>query len=238
MPKVVADIVEGAFVRRLNRFVADVEVAGGLVVEAHVPNTGRMTELLVPGAWTRLRPVPPGAARRTQYDLTSIRHNDRWVGMDARITPGVVVEAWRRRLVPSLAGYSTVRREVRLGGSRLDLLFDGPAGRCYVEAKSVNLVVDGVALFPDAPTLRGTRHLAELVQAVEHGDRAAVAFVIQRDDAVAFAPFEAADPAFAAALRRAAEAGVETYAISCAVDEDGPTPERLVPVRLHSGVEP
>ncbi|MCH7655411.1 MAG: DNA/RNA nuclease SfsA [Chloroflexi bacterium] len=229
-----AAVVEGTFVLRRNRFAADV-VVGGAPALAHVPNTGRMRELLVPGAPVWLRPAPAGSARRTAFDLIAIHHRGIWVGLDSRVTPGVVVEAWRRGLLPGLSGYERVRREVRFGESRLDLLFEGAQGQAYVEAKSVNLVVDGIALFPDAPTPRGVRHLGELVRAVREGDRAAAAFVIQRNDAAALAPFEAADPAFADALRRAAEAGVDLYAICCTVGPGGLSPVRTVPVRT-SGI--
>ena len=129
-----------------------------------------------------------------------------------------------------LASFESVRREVRYGKSRLDLLFDGPPGLLYVEAKSVNLVEDGTAWFPDAPTTRGARHLRELQVAVREGYRAAVVFVVQRDDVERLMPYEDADPAFADALRVAIAHGVEAYAIACAVGPEGALPIGLVPV--------
>ena len=226
-------LVFGTFVRRRNRFAADVLVDGCEAV-AHVPNSGRMTELLVNGATVLLEPAPRDTTRRTEFSLVLVRHQGRWVGVDSRLPPALLIEAWRRGLLDALGCYGHVRREVRYGGSRLDLLFEGPAGLCYVETKSVNLVVGGVALFPDAPTARGVRHLGELVRAVDSGHRAAAVFVIQRDDAVALSPHDEADPQFADALRRAVAQGVEAYAIACDVTSTVITPRRLVPVRLLS----
>ncbi len=119
------------------------------------------------------------------------------------------------------AGYAEVRREVTYGPSRLDLVLEGgpDGGRCFIEAKSVSLVKDGVALFPDAPTQRGRHHLGELARAKAEGHRAAVVFVVQRDDATRFSPHDEADPAFGQALREAAQAGVEVYAYKCRVSE-------------------
>ena len=224
-------LAAGTFTLRRNRFVAEVRVAGRTAL-AHVPNSGRMRELLVPGARVLLQPAPAGSARRTGFTLVLVKHQRRWIGVDSRLPPALVVEAWRRGLLPALASYRRVRREVRSGGSRLDLCFDGPEGECYVEAKSVNLVVDGTALFPDAPTTRGARHLEELVQVVKAGGHAAVLFVVQRDDASALVPFESADPRFAATLRWAAGEGVGVYAVACRVRSSAISPRRLLPVWL------
>lgn len=231
MPTFAETIVEGRFVVRRNRFAAEVEVAGGPAL-AHLPNSGRMTELLVAGAAVLLRPAPEGSDRRTAYDLTTIEHAGRWVGLDSRTTPSAVVDAWRTGLIPRLAGYDAVRREVRFGESRLDLRFDGPNGTCYVEVKSVNLVVDGLALFPDAPTLRGARHLLELAGAVRQGHAAMAAFVVQRDDAFAVAPHTVADPLFARTLAAVAGQGVTAIGLSCRADAGGLTPLGLLSVRI------
>jgi sugar fermentation stimulation protein A len=129
----------------------------------------------------------------------------------------------------------TVRREVTVGSSRLDFLLEGPAGCCYIEAKSVTLVVDGIARFPDAPTTRGARHVGELIQLHEAGAHAAILFIVQREDATAFRPNVAADPPFAAALARAAAAGVETRAYRCRVTLTGVTIMSEIPVILDAG---
>jgi sugar fermentation stimulation protein A len=147
---------------------------------------------------------------------------------DARLPARLLAEAVERGVVAPFSGMRAARYEVTYGDSRLDLRLDGPPSQCLVETKCVTLVRDGVALFPDAPTERGRRHVETLAQAVQGGLRAAVVFVIQRADAEAFAPNDATDPAFGDALRHAAERGVEVYAYCCRVTADE--------VRLDAGV--
>jgi sugar fermentation stimulation protein A len=222
---------------RRNRFAADVEVDGRAAL-AHVPNSGRMHELFVEGASVLLRPAPEGSTRRTAYDLLLIEYNERWVGVDSRVPPSIIVDAWRLGMLPMFQPYTSVRREVTFGASRLDLLFEGPRGKLYVEAKSVNLVEERAAMFPDAPTARGLKHLYELRDALSQGHGAAVVFVVQRDDVDRLVPFVTADAAFAAGLREVVADGVEAYAIACTVTPDGLTPSRLVPVELGHGATP
>lgn len=230
-----ADRVQGRLVLRRNRFVAEVEIDGSNAL-AHVPNSGRMTELMVPGTPVLLVPAPEGSERRTQFNLTAILYRERWVGVDSRMPPELIIEAWRAGLLPDLLEYTNVRREVTFGQSRLDLLFQGPHGLAYMEAKSVNLVEHRVAMFPDAPTVRGTRHLRELEKVLGEGHAAAVCFVVHRDDVDVLRPFAEADPAFAETLARVVEAGVAAYAIACSTTVEGQTPVRLVPVEVSPGV--
>ena len=224
------DLVEGRFVTRLNRFAALVEVAGQEVM-VHVANSGRLEELLVPGYRMLLRQVS-GDHRKCAYDLALVDLGSALVSADARLPNALLAEALSEGKVPEFQGYTSVRREVVFGESRLDLLLDGPNGSCYVEAKSVTLVVDGVAWFPDAPTTRGVKHLNHLAQAVGLGHRAAVVFVIQRADARALSSYDTADPEFGAALRRSVAAGVEAYAYRCRVTEAELTLADRVPVVL------
>jgi len=126
------------------------------------------------------------------------------------------IEAGRMAEFP---GYSRVRREVAYGESRLDLLLEDAGLPCFVETKSVTLVEDGRALFPDAPTVRGVKHLNSLIQAKAAGYRAAVVFVVQRNDAKEFAPHDVADPLLGETLRRAVNAGVEAFSYCCQVSE-------------------
>ena len=207
--------VKARFVRRENRFRVTVEVAGRIEA-AHLPNSGRLGELLIPGRCCYLAPrLSP--RRRTPYDLLLVAHAEVLVSVDARLPNRLFAEALAAGRLAPFAGATAVEPEVRRGGSRLDFRLEGPWGVCWVEAKSVTLVKGGVALFPDAPTGRGRRHLEELAALAREGDRAAVVFVVQRSDAAAFAPNAEIDPAFARALREAQAAGVETYAYRCRV---------------------
>lgn len=208
---------QATFVKRLNRFTALV-VCDGREVLAHVANSGRLKELLSPQDPLFLSPaLVDGRQRKTAYTLALVATGGVLVSADARLPPALLQEAIEAGRLPPFAGYEKVSREVPLGDSRVDLLLSGGRGACYIEAKSVTLVEDGVGLFPDAPTVRGRKHLHALAEAVRAGHRAAVAFVIQRPDAVAFAPNEAADPVFCQTLRQVVQQGVEVYAYRCHV---------------------
>lgn len=224
-------LVEARFVKRVNRFVVRVAL-DGRDVQAHLPNTGRMTELLAPGAVVYVTPAPPNQGRKTAYDLTLVEYAGTLVSVDSRLPNAVFREAVEFGVLAGFDGYSVDRAEVPLGDSRIDLLLTGSEGMCYVETKSVNLVVDGRALFPDAPTERGRRHLGELAGAVELGHRACAVFVVQRGDAVEMAPHREADEMFGEALDRAVELGVEARAYRCRVTLDAITIEGSIPVRL------
>lgn len=202
---------------RDNRFRVTVEV-DGQEVWAHLPNSGRLGELLVPGR--RLLLVErPEAGRKTGYDLGLIELDGRWVSVDARLPNDLVEEAVRDGRLAPLRGYTSMRREVVRGPSRFDLLLEAPRrAPCLVEVKSITLVVDGLGCFPDAVTQRGRRHVEELAEAVGAGYRAAVVFCVQRDDAVGVRPHDESDPEFGRALRAAARRGVEVYAYACRVE--------------------
>ncbi len=217
-------------VRRLNRFAAEVESDGQLAL-AHVPNSGRLGELLYPGAPVLL--APRTGPRKTAFDLLLARQGEQLACIDARLPGLLLEEALLAGQLPDLGPFTAVHREVAYGSSRLDLLGEGAGGLCYIECKSVTLVREGVALFPDAPTLRGVRHLEELQHAAHSGHRAAIVFVIQREDAQSLRPYAENDPAFAAALHRAA-ATVQVLAYACRVTGEEIAIARRVPVDLSA----
>ena len=215
--RITGDLVEGRFVARDNRFRVTAE-AGGREVWAHLPNSGRLGELLVPGRRVILveRDAP---GRKTGYDLSLIEYEGRWVSVDARLPNDLVEEALLTGRLERLAGYPVLRREVNHGRSRFDFLLEAPERPpCLVEVKSITLVVEGLGCFPDAVTERGRRHVNELAAAVTAGYRAAVVFVVQRDDALGVRPHDESDPGFGLALRAAAEQGVEVWAYACRVE--------------------
>lgn len=221
------------FLSRPHRFGAWVETPTGARY-VHVPTSGRMHELLVPGAEVLIR--PPARPGKTAGALVLVRHQGFWVSVDAQEPTRFARQALTAGAFPALAGYRTVRPEVRYGQSRIDFLLEGgPPGAppALVEVKSVTLVVGGEARFPDAPTRRGARHLGELAAAAAQGWRAAVLFLIQRADATHFAPNRAADPVFAAALQAAVLAGVEVYAFRLRVGPGGTELDAQVPTRIR-----
>ena len=220
------DVVRGRFLSRPNRFIALVELDGAETV-CHVKNTGRCRELLTPGAWVYLTPgTAPG--RKTAYDLIAVEKGSRLINMDAQ-APNRVFGEFARTFDPQAL---SVRPEYRFGASRLDFCLERPDGLHLVEVKGVTLEEGGHARFPDAPTERGVKHLRELISAVEQGHRATAFFVVQMEDVTDFAPNDETHPAFGAALRQAAAAGVQVAAYSCRVTPDSMTIHRPVPVIL------
>ncbi|MBI4301225.1 MAG: DNA/RNA nuclease SfsA [Chloroflexi bacterium] len=209
------NLKEATFVKRLNRFLVLVDI-GSQQEKAHLPNSGRLGEILTPE-----RPIwlvtKEKDHRRTGYDFILAALGNTLVSVDARIPSKLVFQALIQDALIPFHGYPTVTREVMMGNSRLDLMVANAENQCFIEAKSITLVQDGLALFPDAPTSRGTRHLRSLIQAKELGHRAAVLFIIQREDAIAFAPNDRADPEFGRTLRQAIEKGIEAYACRCRV---------------------
>ena len=223
------NLEEGFFITRLNRFAALVEMAGREEM-VHVANSGRLRELFEPGRRLLLAPAP-GEHRKTRYDLALVDLGHTLVSADARLPNALVAEALQAGALQPYTEYPEVRREVTYGESRLDLALEGPAGRCYLETKSVTLVEDGgVAMFPDAPTTRGVKHLHTLAQAAAEGHRAGAIFVVQRSDAACLIPHDESDPEFGKVLREAKAAGVDVLTYRCAVTPGGnhawPTPFR------------
>ena len=223
-------LVEGRFIRRLNRFAALIDV-DRVERTVHVANSGRMRELLEEGRRVLLKPAP-GDHRKTAFDLALVDLGHTLVSADARLPNALVCEALEAKMLPQFAGYDHFMREVTYGESRLDIALEGPKGMCYVETKSVTLIEGGTGLFPDSPTIRGRKHVDSLSKAVQEGYRAAVFFVVQRDDAQTFSPNDVADPQFGVALRHALSHGVEVYAYGCRVTTgeialSDPLPTRL-----------
>lgn len=211
------ELVEAVFIQRKNRFVGLVEVAGQ-IYPAHVPSSGRMRELLFPGNLVYVAPMPEG--KKTNFRIHLARFGETLVSVDSLLPNRLIYKVIAAGALEQFSGYQEVKKEVGYGNSRFDLYLSGDTGRCLVEIKSVTLVDQGTAKFPDAPSLRGTKHLLELAAAVQEGLRAAVIFVIQRDDARSFAPNTLTDPEFTIALQQASEMGVEVYALACRVTKN------------------
>jgi len=225
-------IVQGRLIRRYKRFFADAELADGSVVTAHCATTGSMSGLLTPGAPVLLWRHDI-ATRKLPYAWQAVQADGVWVGIDTQLPNRLVAEALAAGAVPGFEQTTTVHRERKMGSrSRVDAVAEGPWGEAWIEVKNVTLVTSGVALFPDAITARGRKHLGELVERVREGHRAAMVYVIQRSDGLGFSPADEIDPEYGRALREAMAAGVEAIALRCEVAADGVRVLGEVPVRL------
>jgi len=225
------NLIQGKFLKRLNRFSVLVEV-NGKEEKAHLANSGRLRELLVPGYKTMLMPVE-SASRKTKYDLCLVQTRSRvWVSSDARLPNILFHEAFLSRQLKPFLDFHEIQPEVVWGKSRLDFCLSSSNQLCFAEIKSITLVEDRMGYFPDAPTERGRKHLCELLKIKKEGDRGAVVFIVQREDAGAVQPNDQADPAFGRTLRNVFQQGVEVYAYKCQVNKQGVFIQQEIPVYL------
>ena len=222
----------GTLVKRYQRFKADVKLRNNHVVTALCTNTGRMLTCCEPG-----RPVYISRhgkkERKLRYTWEMIEMPSSLVGINTYVPNKLVRAAVEAGYVPELAGSGQIRAEVKYGeNSRIDLLLEREAARCFVEIKNCTLVEDGVACFPDAVTARGLKHLKELQRQVRRGDRAVMFYVVQRMDASLFRPADHIDPTYGKELRKAARKGVEIYVYDTLIDPVGIRLNRPLPYEI------
>ncbi|MDD3408607.1 MAG: DNA/RNA nuclease SfsA [Methanobacteriaceae archaeon] len=218
--------VEGVFKNRPNRFIAEVEINNELV-KAHVPNTGRCKELLVPDAKVFLLPSN-NPKRKTKFSLHFVLNKGVLVSLFSQQANEIVFNSIKQGIVRELQGYNVLEREKTIDNSRIDIYLgkskDGHILEdCYVEVKGVTLIKDGLAQFPDAPTERGRKHLNELIELKKRGHRAVVFFLIQHPKGDKFRPNWENDPDFAKILNEAYSSGVEILVYKCKNSLDGIT---------------
>ncbi len=216
------------FVEKKNRFVGIIDVAGKHH-RCYIPNTGRLSELLFPGNRVYVD-YAEKEHRKTAYTLRLTEKGDKLISIDSHIPNALVIEAIRKGLLP-FAPESTIEREVTVLNSRFDLFL--PETKHLIEVKGVTLERDGIAAFPDAPTLRGTKHLRELVEARALGYKCSVVFLVQFDYASVFRPNASMDPEFANALRDAETGGVTIHAVGCTVTLEAIEPTYTIPINLE-----
>lgn len=227
--KFVKQTVPAIFVYRPNRFQGYVEYEGKTIM-THVPNTGRVKEILIPGTRVILR-KEDNPNRKTAFSLIAAYKGEALINIDSQIPNKVVEEALLQGKIPELRPYTHVKREKFYQKSRFDFLLENETGeKYYLEVKGVTLETEGIASFPDAPTERGTRHVEELISAKKEGHGAGVIFVLQMDHMKGFTPAYEKDPLFSAMLYRAKQEGVEIFAYDCKVTEHSLDLSSPVPV--------
>ena len=215
-------LVHGQLVSRYKRFFADLVLDDGREITAHCPNPGAMLGLKDAGrgAWVSWSDDPK---RKLAWTLQMVEQDDALVGVNTLLPNRLVAEALAQDAIPELAGYETIRPEVKYAeASRVDFLLTHPdRPPCWLEVKNCHFSrTPGLAEFPDCKAERSTRHLADLAAQVAEGHRAVVLFVVQREDCEAFRACADLDPAFARGLDAAAKAGVEVLVYACAMSTD------------------
>lgn len=211
-------IVEGVFIKRINRFIAEVLI-NGMETLVHVKNTGRCKELFIKGAKVYLE-KSANPNRKTSYSLINIYKNDLLINIDSQVPNAVVYEGILSGKVKALVDTITLKREVTYGKSRFDLYYETPTHKGFVEVKGVTLETNGIARFPDAPTDRGRKHIYELMEGLSQGYTNYIFFLIQMNGIESFAPNWDTDPKFAEALIAAKDSGVEVLVFNSLVDKD------------------
>jgi sugar fermentation stimulation protein A len=208
-----AGLVKAIFRNRANRFIAEVEIEGK-IVKAHLPNTGRCKELLIDGTTVYLKPSD-NPNRKTKYSLYLVENNGALVAMFSQQANKIVFDAIKDGRIKELSGYSILESEKTIGNSRIDIYLanldneNNLIDETYVEVKSVTLIKDGIAQFPDAPTERGRKHLEELISLKKEGIRAVVFFLIEHPNGNSFRPNWENDSKFSMTLNNAYNEGVE-----------------------------
>ena len=232
------ELREATLIERPNRYLGIVDLDGERI-QAHVPDPGRLPELLFRGARVYVRRADmAGKTRKTEFDLLLVdyQRSGTLVSIFTTLPNRLMRAALEARAMPEFAEYDIVRPEYRHGSSRFDFYLSGGDGLppCYVEVKSVSLMRDGIGWFPDAPTVRGARHVRELTELRREGHRAAVVFVAQRNDIASIRPEADTDPDFAAATASAQAEGVEFYAWNSDVSLAGVKLRARIPVEIPS----
>ena len=213
-----------AFLRRIKRFTVEAEALDGrdrgALLKAHTNNTGSMLGLLRPGGTALLSPAL-NPDRKLKYTLEGLELHGAMVGVNTLTPNRMLYAAWQAGAMPELDGYEHFQKEAKVGQSRLDAHLTGTRGDLWVECKNVTMVEDEVALFPDAVTERGQKHLRELMDLAGTGARVALFFLVQRPDGHCFGPADMIDPVYAELFYEALDAGVEAWPYVADMDEGG-----------------
>lgn len=219
----------GILVKRYKRFLADIQLTDRSIITVHCPNSGSMQGCSTPGSEVIIS-RSPNPNRKYAWTLEMVRGNTCWIGVNTSLTNKLVEEGFNNGIIDDFGEVESVQSEVKVSSSsRLDFLVKAKVKETYVEVKNCSLAKDGVALFPDAVTKRGTKHLLELDRLRQNGVGAAVLFCIQRSDVEGFMPAGSIDPEYAETLSRVSQNGVIVLAYGAEVKPDNIIISRKIP---------
>lgn len=225
-------LVHGTLIKRYKRFLSDIRLTDGAVITAHCPNTGSMLSCSTPGSEVGLS-ISENPKRKYPHTLEMIKVNDTWVGVNTSLTNKLVIEAIKENRITEFAEFDTLQPEVSISkGTRLDLLVTRSGHPTYIEIKNCSLAENGRAMFPDAVTARGTKHLKELTSLCREGKGACIFYLVQRMDVDSFSPATHIDPTYGAVLQDAIAAGVMPLVYQAEVTPAGIQVVRQLPCVL------
>lgn len=224
-------VIEAIFLKRPNRFIAQVLIDGKEEI-VHVKNTGRCKELLLPGARVILEDCSHNPNRKTKYSLIAVWKGDMLVNMDSQVPNAVIFDALKTNKIPEFQKLEFIKREVTFGDSRFDIYFESPMEKGFIEIKGVTLEDNGIAMFPDAPTTRGTKHVLEMIEAVREGYRGVILFLIQMKGPNLFRLNWQMDKEFSKAVNLASKNGVEILAYDSIVRNNSISIDKPIEIDL------
>ena len=227
------ELIEATILKRYKRFLSDIKLSSGEIINAHVPNTGRMDTCWEPG-WKVYLSHHDNPKRKMKYTLELTSNGDTLIGVNTAFTNKIALEALENKLIPELANFDQVYPERKVLDSRIDFYLESTSTNetAFVEVKNATLVKDKQVLFPDAVSVRGQKHIRDLIELKSQGHRAAMLYVVNREDALSFSTADEIDPIYGKLLKEAQSLGVEIYAYSCKITPQEITLTRKLEVKL------
>ena len=230
--KIEGPLINAVFIERPNRFITIIEI-GGEKYKSHLPDPGRLKELLIPGASLLVRPAPENKERSTAFTTIMVNLKGQWISLVSTLPNQFVKYSFQKNRIPIFQKYKLVRPEVTIRNHRFDFLLSNKSGKnFFLEVKSVTFVENGIAKFPDAVTTRGMNHAKTLTDLVKEGEFAGILFVCQRPDATLFEPMWDRDPMFSNVLFNAYKMGVKVWCITLNVSQTEISFNKEIPVNL------
>tara|TARA_B100001121_G_scaffold238630_1_gene212346 strand:- start:39 stop:743 length:705 start_codon:yes stop_codon:yes gene_type:complete len=230
--KIKGPLINAVFIERPNRFITIIEI-GGEKHKSHLPDPGRLKELLIPGASLLVRPAPKNKERSTAFTTIMVNLKGQWISLVSTLPNQFVKYSFQNNCIPIFKNYKLVKPEVAIRNHRFDFLLSNKSGEnFFLEVKSVTFVEDGIAKFPDAVTTRGMNHAKTLTDLVKEGEFAGILFVCQRPDATLFEPMWDRDPMFSNALFNAYKMGVKVWCITLNVSKTEISFNKEIPVNF------
>lgn len=225
-------LIQGRLIKRYKRFLADIELESGDIITAHCPNTGKMLSCSSPGSPVALS-VSDNPKRKYAHTLEMVYENSTWIGVNTARTNNLVAEAIESGSISEFSHITEIKKEVKTSDhTRLDLRLTSDKNLIYVEVKNCSLTENSCAMFPDAVTARGTKHLHELMRLTQEGHRSCIFFLVQRMDADFFKPATHIDLKYSETLKQASDEGVLVLAYQAEVSPESIQVIRRLPVKL------